>query len=213
MLVPWNFLPSALRYFEIVAWALFANAQVRSVLHREMFPCLKQLLLASGLVCVIFSSSSRETVTLFPRIGEEMIPARHMSVLIFSASQAVTECLEMVQKLHIRACPASGAYSSTSVLGRMLFLFPNLGWENSAGWSGNRCLPVPAWLLWWLRLFQVEAVGAVVKGKCFLKESQTLIQPTVQLLSLFCLVISKWTQEKKNPILGGCISFSSKTFI
>lgn len=169
MLVPWNFLPSALRYFEIVAWALFADAQVRSVLHREMFPCLKQLLLANCLVCVIFSSSSRETVTLFPQTGEEMIPARHMSVLIFSASQAVTECLEMVQKLHIRACPASGAYSSTSVLGRMLFLFPNLGWENSAGWSGNRCLPVPAWLLWWLRLFQVEAVGAVVKGKCFFK--------------------------------------------
>lgn len=92
-----------------------------------MFPCLKQLLLANFLVCVIFSSHLEETVTLFPQPGEEMIPARHMSVLIFSASQAVTECLEMVQELHIRACPASGAYSSTSVLGRMLFLFPDLG--------------------------------------------------------------------------------------
>lgn len=100
-----------------------------------------------------------------------MIPARHMSALIFSASQALTECLEMVQKLHIRACPTTGAFCSTSVLGRMLFLFPNLGWESSAGWSGNRCLPVPAWLLWGLRLFQVEPVRVVVKGKCFFRRA------------------------------------------
>lgn len=77
-----------------------------------------------------------------------MIQARHMIVLIFSASQAVTESLEVVQKLHIRASPASGAYSSASVLERMSFLFPNPGRENSSGWAGNWCLPVPAWLSW-----------------------------------------------------------------
>lgn len=85
-------------------------------------------------------------MTLFHQTGEEMIQARHMIVLIFCASQAVTGSLEIVQKLCIRARPTSGACSSTSVLERMLLLFPNPGQGNSGGWSGNWCLPVPAWL-------------------------------------------------------------------
>lgn len=66
-------------------------------------------------------------MTLFCETGEEMIQARHMIVLNFSASQAVTESLEMVQKLCICVRLSSGAYSSTCVLERMLFLFPDLG--------------------------------------------------------------------------------------
>lgn len=72
-------------------------------------------------------------MTLFHQTGEEMIQARHMIVLIFSASQAVTESLEIVQKLRIRARPASGAYSSASVPARMSCPFPNAGRENSGG--------------------------------------------------------------------------------
>lgn len=72
-------------------------------------------------------------MTLFHQTGEEMIQARHMIVLIFSASQAVTESLEIVQKLRIRASPASGAYSSASARERMSFLFPNPEREKSGG--------------------------------------------------------------------------------
>lgn len=47
-------------------------------------------------------------MTLFHQTGQEMIQARHMIALFSSASQAVTENLEIVQKLHIWAHPARG---------------------------------------------------------------------------------------------------------
>lgn len=92
-------------------------------------------------------------MTLFHRTVEEMIQARHMVVLILSASQAVTESLEIVQKLHVQARPASGAYSSTSVCERMWFVVPDPGRENGDGCSRNRCFLLPAWLSWRLMLF------------------------------------------------------------
>lgn len=151
-------------------------------------------------------------MTLLPQAGEEMIPARHTSVLIFSASQAVSECLEMIQKLHIRPVPPAVLVAAHLSLGGCC--------SSSLGWAGlgEQCCwirkPAPSgtWLLWGLRLFQVEAISVVVRGKCFLAESQTLIQPTVWLLSLFCLLLSK-LRRKKTFLVCPSVSFSSKTFI
>lgn len=72
-------------------------------------------------------------MTLFHQTGEETIRAKHTIVLNFSASRAVTERLETVQELRIRARPASGACCSASVLGRVSLLFPSPGREDSGG--------------------------------------------------------------------------------
>lgn len=46
-------------------------------------------------------------MTLFHQTGEEMIRARHMIALFSSASQAITENLEVVQELCIWARPTT----------------------------------------------------------------------------------------------------------
>lgn len=129
MLVPWNFLPSALRYFEIVAYALFASAQVRSVLHREMFPCLKQLLLANFLVCVIFFFSFGGNCDIIPPTWRG------------NDSSQTHECVNFFCQSGGYGMLGDGPRASHPGLSRQWCLFQHIcPWEDvvSLPWSGVR---------------------------------------------------------------------------